>query len=71
MSIIYYLQKPEYSKTSGIVSSNNFSVGIALQTLFLKRPSHLRWPNWLVKLTQKGFAFLFPTLRFGAAYLGR
>jgi len=31
----------------------------------------LGWPNWLVKLTQKGFAFLFPTLRFGAAYRGR
>lgn len=28
-------------------------------------------PNRLVKLTQHGFAFLFPPLRSGAAYLGR
>lgn len=31
----------------------------------------MQQPNWLVKLTQKGSAFLFPTLRFGASYRGR
>jgi hypothetical protein len=70
MQILQLLEQVQTCQRS-LSKHNNFSEVSALQTLLFKHLSHLGWPNWLVKLTQKGFAFLFPTLRFGAAYLGR